>query len=78
MPMLKEEGVPAPDAGDFLSLREVPEVVDLHVQMGGSAFQIHQLITHGANFTINPARAPVRRRHNHAPTTGAWAADLVE
>ena len=62
-PMLKEEGVPAPDAGDFLSLREVPKVVDLHVQMGGSAFQIHQLVTHGAYSTINPARAPVRRRH---------------
>ena len=57
-PMLKEEGVPASDAGDFLSLREMPKVVHLHVQMGGSALQIHQLITHGAYFTINAARAP--------------------
>ena len=62
-PVLKEEGVPAPDAGDFLSLREMPKVVYLHVQMGGSAFQIHQLITHGAYSTINLVRAPVRRRH---------------
>ena len=56
--VLKEEVVPASDAGDLLALREVPKVVHLHVQMRRGALQIHQLVAHGAYFTINVPRTP--------------------
>ena len=45
--VLEKEGLPALDAGNFLALREVAELVRRHVQVRGGALQIHQLVAHG-------------------------------